>query len=229
MLLTPSGDANENLEAEGINSAGIRLVGNVMIDSLEWMLKRIDSTDVCLRLTLPSRPYALLTLHRPSNVDDPKILLEILSTLAEVSRDLPIVFPVHPRTETRMRAMTDTTFGGIEIQPALPYDDFVAVMSRASVVLTDSGGVQEEALILGVPCITLRSTTERPITVTCGGNRVLGMDAQAISAAIADAMNGSWGSIERPMFWDGQTAERILVELRDIGQLARARRMFPQR
>lgn len=224
MLLTPSEDADQNLQAEGIDPAGVRLVGNVMIDSLEWMRDRIDASQVRRRLNLPSGAFALLTLHRPSNVDDPQTLAGLFSILGHVSRELPIVFPIHPRTEAQLRRVDPTGLENIDVRPPMAYDEFVALMSEASVVLTDSGGIQEEALILGVPCITLRSKTERPITVRCGGNRVLGADGIAVSRAVQDAINGNWGLMERPKFWDGQTAGRIAVEIRTVRQLWESRR-----
>ena len=224
MLLTPSEDANQNLYSEGIEPSGVRLVGNVMIDSLEWIREQIDADDVRDRLRLPDGAYGLLTLHRPSNVDDPKTLTKLIAILERVGRDLPIVFPVHPRTAAQLRQINPVGLRSVDLRPPLAYDEFIAAICEASVVLTDSGGIQEEALILGVPCITLRSTTERPITVKCGGNRVLGADADAISVAVLDAINGNWGRMERPKLWDGHAAGRIAHELQSVSQLSKIRR-----
>ena len=219
LLLTPSTDADENLRAEGIAAERIRMVGNVMIDSLFGQLARAASSRVREALGVAGRDYAALTLHRPSNVDDRAVLTRILEAVEGISRRLPIIFPVHPRTRARIEefglAGRVTRAAGLRLVEPLGYLDFLRLWSGARLVLTDSGGVQEETTALSIPCLTLRESTERPITVRMGTNRVVGTDTQRITQAAFEVVEGRGGSEPRPAppLWDGHAAERILDEL----------------
>ncbi|WP_334141062.1 non-hydrolyzing UDP-N-acetylglucosamine 2-epimerase [Rhabdothermincola sp.] len=206
VLFAPSPDAVDNLRAEGHTPSQIHLVGNVMIDTLLGNLDRARHRPVLDRLGLDRGGYALVTLHRPANVDDPGVLRGLLAALASVSRQLPVVFPVHPRA----RAVVDEigVAPGIRLLDPLGYLDFVALEAAAAVVLTDSGGVQEETTVLGVPCLTLRDSTERPITVEEGTNRVIGREPQVIVAEVERVLQHGVPA-QRPALWDGHAAERI--------------------
>jgi UDP-N-acetylglucosamine 2-epimerase (non-hydrolysing) len=191
------------------------LVGNVMIDTLVAVRERAMRSDVTERLGLEG-PYGVVTLHRPSNVDDNASLRGLFDCLAEIGRDLRLVFPVHPRTRARMLAANIAADPAqILVVDPLGYLDFMKLMSGAQVVLTDSGGIQEETTVLGVPCITLRNNTERPVTITEGTNRLAGTDPAAVSEAFrALRREGRKGRV--PALWDGQAAERIVRILRDL-------------
>ena len=216
LLLTPSRDGDANLRAEGIPEARIRFVGNVMIDSLMMQLERARESKVLWTLGLAEEQYAVLTLHRPSNVDGQKSFVRILDALAQIAERLPIVFPAHPRT----RKMIDELglAGRVAEMPnlrwidPLGYLDFLRLMSCARLVLTDSGGIQEETTVLGIPCITLRENTERPITVEIGTNTIAGTDTNKIVAAAISALDNppNKSQLRIPDYWDGHTAERIL-------------------
>jgi UDP-N-acetylglucosamine 2-epimerase (non-hydrolysing) len=218
LLFTPSADADANLRAEGIPEERIRLVGNIMIDSLYKHLDRARQSSIKTQLGLNEKEYAVLTLHRPSNVDDPEVFERILGSLETIASSLPIVFPVHPRT----RKMIDE-FGlsqrikqaeGLRLVEPLGYLDFLGLYSTARLVLTDSGGIQEETTVLGIPCLTLRENTERPVTVDMGTNTVVGTDPEKITTHALAAMNGNGNRNSRiPPLWDGHTAERILAAL----------------
>jgi UDP-N-acetylglucosamine 2-epimerase (non-hydrolysing) len=217
LLLTPSSDADENLRAEGIPAERIRFVGNVMIDSLLQNLERARASRIRSELGVNSSDYGVLTLHRPSNVDEPETFGRILSALETITQTLPVIFPVHPRTRKtiaqlglndRVAAMKNLRL----IEP-LGYLDFLSLYSNARLVLTDSGGIQEETTVLGIPCLTLRENTERPITVELGTNVVVGTDTSRILAAATAALNGSFNNnkiARQPPLWDGHTSERIL-------------------
>jgi UDP-N-acetylglucosamine 2-epimerase (non-hydrolysing) len=209
LLLTPSADADENLLAEGVPSARIHRVGNIMIDSLLHHLPAATLDRVRDRVPVTARHYAVLTLHRPSNVDDPVIFERVLSALTQIAERLPIVFPIHPRTRQRLDqfGFGDALRRLIVTEP-LGYIDFLSLTANARLVLTDSGGLQEESTALGIPCLTLRENTERPITVTHGTNRVVGTDPRAILAGFEAALAVS-GTPPKPELWDGRTAERI--------------------
>ena len=217
LLFTPVEDANENLLAEGITAERIRLVGNIMIDSLMKHLERAQQSKIKTKLGLTNNDYAVLTLHRPSNVDDPKAFKRILDALAEISRRLPIIFPVHPRTRKNIAEFgleeRIAVISGLRLIEPLGYLDFLSLFSGARLVLTDSGGIQEETTQLGIPCLTLRENTERPITVTMGTNKIVGTDPERIithaSAALA---NPSRQPVSIPL-WDGRAAERIVAAL----------------
>jgi len=206
LLFTPSPDADENLKREGIAPSKIRLVGNVMIDTLVRLLPLAEEQAFN---GLPER-YALVTLHRPSNVDDLAWLQALLKTLTEVSKDLPVVFPVHPRTRARMEEAGHLNCSpGLRLLEPKPYLEFLALQRRASVVITDSGGIQEETTFLGVPCITVRENTERPITVELGTNRLVGRDLSALRTQVGVAVS-MLATRPKPIpLWDGHAAERI--------------------
>jgi UDP-N-acetylglucosamine 2-epimerase (non-hydrolysing) len=204
LLFTPSEDGDLNLKHEGVAPEKIHRVGNVMIDSLVQLLpaaKQVPGNG------LPDR-YALVTLHRPSNVDDSESLKGILSSLLEVSERMPVVFPVHPRTRQRI-ADFGIDVAKLHLVEPTPYIQFLALQRNAAVVITDSGGIQEETTYLGVPCITLRSNTERPVTVTMGTNVLVGQDRQKLRTELMKIYDGKAKTGAVPPLWDGHTGERI--------------------
>ncbi len=218
LLFTPSRDADENLRAEGIPEERIRFVGNIMIDSLFQQLSRAGESAIRQELGVADQDYAVLTLHRPTNVDEPETFSRILDALEEISQSLPIIFPVHPRTRKTIAelGLKDRIegAGNLRLIDPLGYLDFLGLYSRARLVLTDSGGLQEETTVLGIPCLTLRENTERPITVEMGTNTVVGSNREKIISAAFAALNGSIIRDRRiPPLWDGHTADRIIDEL----------------
>jgi UDP-N-acetylglucosamine 2-epimerase (non-hydrolysing) len=213
LLLTPSADADDNLKAEGVPPEKIVLVGNIMIDTLMRHLPIATLDRLRPRLDLQERGYAVMTLHRPSNVDHAGTFKGILETVHEIARELPVVFPVHPRTRERVREFgLERYFEGVTLTEPLGYIDFLSLSSHARVVLSDSGGLQEESTALGIPCLTLRQNTERPVTVTHGTNRVVGTNPANILAGFRAAMIDT-DLDRRPPLWDGHTAERIATVL----------------
>ncbi len=213
LLFTPSRDANDNLLKEGVSGERIHFVGNVMIDCLLNLLPVAEQRDPLRRFCVEPGRYATLTLHRPSNVDDPEVLEGILGVLAEVSHNLPIVWPIHPRTRKNL-----DKFGllrhidrwvGLKLSQPIGYLDMVALNRRARLIITDSGGLQEEATILRVPCVTLRDNTERPVTVEVGCNQVVGNRPEGVRSAISAILGRAGHEISTPELWDGRTAERI--------------------
>ena len=221
LLLTPSVDADANLLAEGIPKERIRFVGNVMIDSLFKNLERARGSAIKNDLGLTGREYAVLTLHRPSNVDNRETFERILSALETISPSLPIVFPVHPRTRKTIAefSLTDRIAAATNLRliDPLGYLDFLNLYSTARLVLTDSGGIQEETTALGIPCLTLRENTERPITVEMGTNVIVGTDtAKIVSEAMAALNRPVDCEVRQPPLWDGHTAERILEALQQV-------------
>jgi UDP-N-acetylglucosamine 2-epimerase (non-hydrolysing) len=222
LLFTTEAAAEENLRREGIDPSKVHFVGNVMIDTLLAHRERARATKTGESLGLSDRGYALLTLHRPSNVDDEQSFDRLMQGLEAIAADAPIVFPVHPRTRSAIvhsrRADAMVSTGRLQLVDPLGYLDFVGLMERARVVLTDSGGVQEETTILGVPCLTLRENTERPVTITHGTNVLVGTDPQNIKAAW-DRLKTSPATPAIPPLWDGRAAERIV----DVLSLALAR------
>jgi len=204
MLFTPSEDGDFNLQKEGIPPEKIFRVGNVMIDSLVKLLPAAQRQN---QNSLPAR-YALVTLHRPANVDDGAVLKRILQSLLEVSQDLSVIFPAHPRTRKRI-----ADFGlhadQLQILDPLSYLEFLAMQSRATVVITDSGGVQEETTYLGVPCLTLRENTERPVTVSLGTNVLVGRDSDKLRSELSRVLAGQAKKGTIPPLWDGHAGERI--------------------
>jgi UDP-N-acetylglucosamine 2-epimerase (non-hydrolysing) len=222
LLFTPSADADKNLLREGIPPERIRLVGNVMIDSLLKHLPRAQESTVVNDLGLSEREYAMLTLHRPSNVDDAGAFVRILEALEEISKRLPIIFPVHPRTKKTIAELGFSEriakANDLRLIEPLGYIDFLGLCSKARLALTDSGGIQEETTVLGIPCVTLRETTERPITVEMGTNVVAGTDPQRIAGtALAALDRAKPENSPVPPLWDGHTAERILSALTERG------------
>ena len=208
LLFTPSEDGNRNLRREGIAPEKVHLVGNVMIDTLVRLLPYAMER---LPKGIPER-YALVTLHRPSNVDDIDWLKSLLDMFLEISRDLPVLFPVHPRTRDRIaEAGIELNQRGSNLQlldPA-PYLEFLALQSRAAVVITDSGGIQEETTFLGIPCLTVRENTERPITVSVGTNVLVGRDLELLRTGLGGVLTGKAKRGTIPPLWDGRAAERI--------------------
>jgi UDP-N-acetylglucosamine 2-epimerase (non-hydrolysing) len=213
LLLTPSRDADANLLKEGVDPSRIHFVGNVMIDSLLASKERADRLPTLKELGLTPRGYAVATLHRPANVDDPKLLAGLLSALVHVAERLPVVFPVHPRTrkmiaEQGLGAQLERT-PGLRLVGPMGYLEFLSVTSQARLILTDSGGLQEESTALGVPCLTLRENTERPVTVEVGTNEVVGTDPARIREAADRILEGTVKKGRVPELWDGRTGERI--------------------
>lgn len=204
LLFTPSGDGDENLQKEGIPEEKIFRVGNVMIDSLVRLLPAARKTGI---KGLPER-YVLVTLHRPANVDDSVALKGILESLLQVNRDLAVVFPAHPRTRKRI-ADFGLNAGQLRVLDPLPYVDFLGLQSRATVVITDSGGIQEETTYLGVPCLTVRENTERPITVSMGTNVLVGRDPDKLRRELSRVLSGKAKQGTVPPLWDGRAGERI--------------------
>ena len=194
LLLTPSADANENLRQEGIPAERIHLVGNIMIDPLLRFLPKAGFDRISGRFCLQQREYAVLTLHRPSNVDEPATFGSILEAIDVIGDQMPVVFPAHPRTQQRIAefGLSGRLRRAVVCEP-LGYLDFLSLMSHARIVLTDSGGLQEETTVLGIPCLTLRENTERPVTVTCGTNRVVGTATASIVAGFTAAMAANHG------------------------------------
>ena len=204
LLFTPSEDGDANLLREGVAHGKIHRVGNVMIDSLVRLLPLAKESAT----KEFSERYALVTLHRPANVDDSASLKGILESLLEVNQRIAVVFPVHPRTRQRIAAL-GVPLNNLHLLEPLPYLEFLALQSRAAAVLTDSGGIQEETTYLGVPCLTLRSNTERPITVTMGTNILVGQDRQMLTAELTKILDGKAKQGRIPPLWDGHAGDRI--------------------
>jgi UDP-N-acetylglucosamine 2-epimerase (non-hydrolysing) len=207
LLFTPSPDGDKNLQHEGVAPEKIHFVGNVMIDTLLHLLPKAHMPAINDFL----ERYALVTLHRPSNVDDPAMLGQIVETLSEVSRALQIIFPVHPRTRQRIGefGLPLTSSGRFMLLDPLGYLEFLALQRQATVVITDSGGVQEETTFLGIPCLTLRGNTERPITVEVGTNILVGSDMRRLKDEIGHVLAGDIKTGAIPQLWDGRASERI--------------------
>lgn len=213
LLFAPSPDAVANLVAEGITRDKIHLVGNVMIDSLEALFPLTRDSDVLDRLGVDPGEYLVATLHRPSNVDGEASLRLVVDLLSAAAASLPILLVAHPRTRKRLvqaGLSEQVTSAGVRLVEPLGYLDFLCLMSRAAGVLTDSGGIQEETTVLGVPCLTLRDRTERPITVTEGTNQVVGLDRDRIAQAVGRLTDGRLRQPRRPALWDGCAAQRIV-------------------
>jgi UDP-N-acetylglucosamine 2-epimerase (non-hydrolysing) len=211
VLLTPSADADENLRREGVDSQRVFFVGNVMIDTLLQMLPKAEHhtpTD------LPGR-FALVTMHRPSNVDDAEFLREFIGALADISQMLPVVFPIHPRTRQRMAELGLTSHvAGLRLSEPLSYLQFLALQTRAKMVITDSGGIQEETTYLGIPCLTMRDNTERPTTITLGTNILIGRNTRRLRQEAERVLRNVHTNRTIPPLWDGHAAERIAAVLR---------------
>jgi len=213
LLLTPSKDGDENLLREGTEAERIHLVGNVMIDSLLSHLPKAKASGILEKMGLSPGAFAVLTLHRPSNVDDPKILGGLLDVIEEVQARLPVVFPVHPRTRKQLEsfglAERIERMEGLRICEPMGYLEFLGLTSQAKLVLTDSGGLQEETTALGIPCLTLRENTERPITITEGTNTLVGVDPARVREEALRVLDGGGKGGRIPALWDGKASERI--------------------
>lgn len=200
----------EHLLSEGAPSSSVHLVGNTMVDSLFWALPLADNSTVLDRLNLRTVPYALVTLHRPSNVDDPEQLRALLTTLATLSEEVAIVFPMHPRTQKHVADLGLSLPAKVIVTEPCGYVDFLALMKNAVCVITDSGGIQEETTALRIPCVTARTTTERPITTEIGTNVLVPPEPEAITVAVRRVLQGNHKHGQVPELWDGHAAERIV-------------------
>jgi UDP-N-acetylglucosamine 2-epimerase (non-hydrolysing) len=213
LLLTPSADADENLKREGVSESKIKLVGNIMIDTLVANLKMARASAILDELKLEQCGFVYVTLHRPSNVDEEKSLAAIIAQLKKLSRNLPVVFPMHPRTRKMCGQFGISLNGcsGLKVLDPIGYHESLCLTEQARLVLTDSGGLQEETTYLRTPCLTLRPNTERPVTIVLGSNRLTGLDR--LAADLDDALRSPGRKGQVPPLWDGQTAGRIVEEI----------------
>jgi UDP-N-acetylglucosamine 2-epimerase (non-hydrolysing) len=218
LLWTPSEDADDNLRREGVPEEKIVRVGNIMIDSYELVRGRIAQEKAVEELGLEPGGFSVVTLHRPANVDNEAVLSRIVAELCAVAARLPLVFAVHPRTRKQLQSfgLLDVMTGAKAIRVVEPmgYIRFMALVSKSRLVITDSGGVQEETTYLDIPCLTLRDTTERPITVSQGSNRLVAPDA--LGSSVGAVLDGAWPHGRKPALWDGHTAERVVENLRHV-------------
>jgi UDP-N-acetylglucosamine 2-epimerase (non-hydrolysing) len=218
LLLTPSEDGNENLAREGVPMARIQLVGNIMIDSLLSNLEKVAQSTILARLKVEKRRFIYVTLHRPSNVDTKESLVSIMRAFADISRKMPVIFPMHPRTRARLTEFgIDLGGSNITILDPVGYHDSLALTQSARCVVTDSGGLQEESTFFKTPCLTLRPNTERPITITVGSNRLI--KTHEVFERLDEVLRGSETLGQIPEYWDGSTAERVvkaLLEYSDV-------------
>jgi UDP-N-acetylglucosamine 2-epimerase (non-hydrolysing) len=218
LLLVSEPSGVTNLVREGVDERKVRLVGNVMIDTLQGQLARARERATARRLGLAPQGFGFVTLHRPSNVDQPEILGGLIALLHELSRDLPLVFPVHPRTQNAAARLAlhpglDPGQDRLICLGPQPYLETISLVADAAVVLTDSGGLQEECSVLGVPCLTLRENTERPVTVELGTSRLVGNDTDRIRGAFMEVRSGRWRAGRPIPLWDGHAGERVAAEL----------------
>lgn len=219
ILLTPSRDANENLMKEGIPESKIFLVGNIMIDTLFQFLPLAEKSNILNSFNLNKGNFILVTLHRPSNVDFQENITKILRAFELIQKEIKIIFPIHPRTKNKLKEFGLNKFinslSNLIITDPIGYLDFQKLMSNSKVVITDSGGIQEETTALKIPCITVRENTERPITVSEGSNEIVGMDMNKLIDLTNKALNNLWKDSKIPQFWDGLTSQRVLKVLND--------------
>lgn len=208
-LFTTETYGNRNLKREGIDGNKIFFVGDIMIDSYLINKKKISNSNIINKLCLKKRSYCLVTVHRPSNVDQKKNLKRIVDLLRKISDKIEVVFPVHPRTKKMLKAHKIKT-GNIRIISPLGYIDFQALLKNAKLILTDSGGIQEEATVHNIPCLTLRENTERPVTIAIGSNKLVGSDKEKALKAVEQVINNKWKKASLPPLWDGNTAKRIV-------------------
>lgn len=218
LYFTPSIDANENLIAEGVSENKIFLTGNIMIDAYEKLRKKILTQAEYIKYSVKEKTYGVITLHRPSNVDDETTLTKIVDALCLTSMKIPLIFPAHPRTLKMLQHFSllrkIEKMPNIYLTTPLNYIKFLSLVSHAKFILTDSGGIQEETTYLGVPCLTLRNTTERPITITQGTNELITLDNLLPSLKLI--INDQWKESAVPQYWDGKAAERITNELNNF-------------
>jgi UDP-N-acetylglucosamine 2-epimerase (non-hydrolysing) len=214
LLFTPSPDGDENLLREGVAPVRIHFVGNVMIDTLVRLLPQAEALDIVERLQLTPHGYGLITLHRPSNVDEPAMLYQLVQTLEELSTAVPLLFPIHPRTRARLADFPFRNQGSqIKFTEPLGYLEFLALQKQAKLIITDSGGIQEESTYLGVPCLTVRENTERPVTVTVGTNLLIGQDMDRLCQETHKILAGAAKVGQIPALWDGKASARIAAIL----------------
>jgi UDP-N-acetylglucosamine 2-epimerase (non-hydrolysing) len=204
----------DNLIKEGVPESKVHMVGNVMIDSLVYLLEKAQKSEILSKLNLNGDSFALVTLHRPSNVDDNENLTKIIGALEEIQKDIPIIFPVHPRTTKNLELFglkdkLDSLKNIIQLPPA-GYLDFIKLQSSAKLIISDSGGIQEESTYMGIPCLTVRENTERPITCTMGTNEIIGTDMEKLIGSTKKILNDEWKKGQIPPLWDGHAAERIV-------------------
>jgi len=224
ILFTSEESGNANLLNEGVPQEKIHFTGNVMVDSLRWAISKKTGRAVAADISPeagwpPIKPFVLVTLHRPSNVDEPIMLSKVMATLQQIAERISVIFPVHPRTSAQLQAMgypapksITAHLGepGLVLLPPLGYDKFLALMAEATAVITDSGGIQEETTALGVPCLTVRENTERPVTISVGTNTLVGQDIGRLAAEVDEILQGQAKKGSLPPLWDGQAAARIV-------------------
>lgn len=208
-LFTPSADGDENLAREGIAKEKVFFVGNVMIDTLIQFLPKADEIFPKLKVDLSLDSFGLVTLHRPSNVDDESTFLPMLRTIDNLSKELPLIFPVHPRTRQKWEVQLEQCNPNLRVIAPLGYLEFLSLQKKAEVVITDSGGIQEETTYLGTPCLTLRENTERPITLTLGTNVLIGHDWELLRKKFHEAIRRGRKQVGNLPLWDGKASERI--------------------
>jgi UDP-N-acetylglucosamine 2-epimerase (non-hydrolysing) len=216
MLFTTCQDGNDNLKTEGVQADKIFFVGNIMIDTLMMLKEKVQRSDVLKDLKIKEKEYVVVTIHRPSNVDKEEQLRKIFDIFRKISGHIPIIFPAHPRTQKQIsRFNIEYDQEKISIIDPLGYLDFMRLYMSSRFVMTDSGGIQEETTYLGIPCLTMRENTERPVTITEGTNELVGTDEKAIIEASNRILNNNWKKGAVPEFWDGKTSERIVRILED--------------
>ena len=220
-LFTTEKSGNEHLVQEGKKPEQIFFTGNVMIDSLVFSQDRIRVSNIVSQLQLDPQPYIVVTLHRPSNVDNPESLEKVICILDELQKQVQVVFPIHPRSLKMIEQFGYKSKIGsmrqLKLTEPIGYIDFLSLMSRAKAVVSDSGGLQEESTYLGIPCLTMRENTERPVTIDVGTNTLVGLDEKKISDCMGSIMNGAYKKGTKPELWDGKAAERIVATLNTLG------------